>query len=134
MLSFTRVASTETRLKRSDMIKVMTKDKPIRDDNLESASIRALSSITFEQAEIIVQGVRATGPRWVVQNTHDYNGYLSILIAPSASADKQTSFFIAGTAQCLELFEAYDDNMRSVAPFIDVEALSVMLLNLIAQQ
>lgn len=113
---------------------MMTKDKPVRDENLDSATIRAMSSITFEQAKIIVQAVRATGPEWDVQTPDDYNGYLSILIAPSVSADKQTSFFVAGTAQRLELFKACDDNMTSVASFNDVEGLSVVLLDLIARQ
>ena len=113
---------------------MMTKDKPVRDENLDSATIRALSSITFEQAKIIVQAVHATRPGWDVQTTDDYNGYLSILIAPSVIADKQVSFFVAGTAQRLELFKAYNDTMTSVASFNDVEGLSVELLNLISRQ
>ena len=119
---------------KSDMIKTMTKDEPARDQNVELATIRALSSITSEQAEIITQAVRATGPGWDVQTADDYDGYLSILIAPDISADKQTSFFVAGTAQRLELFEACDDNMTSLASFNDVEGLSVALLNFITRQ
>jgi len=113
---------------------MMTKDKPARTQNTESATIRALSSITSAQAEIIVQAVRATGPGWDVQTADDYDGYLSILIAPDVSADKQTSFFVAGTTQRLELFEACDDNMTSLANFNDAEGLSVALLDLIARQ
>lgn len=113
---------------------MMTKDKPVRTQNVESATIRALNSITFAQAEIIVQAVRATGPGWDVQTADDYDGYLSILITPDVSADKQTSFFVAGTTQRLELFEAYDDSMTSLASFNDVEGLSVALLNFITRQ
>ena len=113
---------------------MMTKDKPVRGLNLNSATIRALSSITSAQAEIIVQAVRATGPGWDVQTADDYDGYLSILIAPDVSADKQTSFFVAGTTQRLELFEACDDNMTSLASFNDAKGLSVALLDLIARQ
>ena len=69
----------------------------------------------------------------VVQTADDYDGYLSILIPPDVSADKQTSFFVAGTAQRLEVFEAYDDNMTSLASFNDVEGLSAVLLDLIAR-
>ena len=112
----------------------MTNDKPVRDQSLDSATIRALSSITLEQAKIIMQVVRATRPGWDVQTNDDYNGYLSILIAPTVDADRQTSFFVAGTAKCLELFKSYDDNMTSVASFNDVEVLSVLLLDLMAQQ
>ena len=112
----------------------MTKDKPARTQNAESATIRALNSITSAQAEIIVQAICATGPGWDVQTADDYDGYLSILIAPDVSADKQTSFFVAGTVQRLELFEAHDDNMTSLASFNDAEGLSVALLNFIARQ
>jgi len=113
---------------------MMTKDKPVRAQNAESATIRALSSITPAQAEIIVRAVRTTGPGWDVQTADDYDGYLSILIAPDVSADKQTSFFVAGTARRLELFEACDDSMTSLASFNDVEDLSAALLDRIARQ
>ena len=113
---------------------MMTKDKPVRDENLDSAIIRALSSITSDQVEIIVQAVGATGLGWDVQTTDDYDGYLSILIASTVSAHKETSFFVAGTAQRLELFKAYDDNMTSVASFNDIEGLTVVLLDLIVRQ
>ena len=120
--------------KKGGMIKMMTKDKPIRHENLDSATIRALSSITSDQVEIIVQAVGATGLGWDVQTTDDYDGYLSILIASTASADKKTSFFVAGTMQRLKLFKAYDDNIRLVASFNDLEDLTVVLLDLIARQ
>jgi len=113
---------------------MMTKDKPVRGLNTESATIRALNSITSAQAEIIVQAILAIGPGWNVQTADDYDGYLSILIAPDISADEQASFFVAGTVQRLELFEACDDNMTSLASFNDAEGLSVALLNFIAQQ
>lgn len=71
---------------------------------------------------------------WATQTTDDYNGYLSILVEPIVQGDKQKSFFIAGTTQKLELFEAYGDDMTSVASFSDVEAISARLLDLIAQQ
>lgn len=129
-----RVASTETRPKKADMIKMMTKDKPVRDLNLNSSTIRALSSITLDQTEIIVQAVRATGRGWDVQTTDDYDGYLSIMVTPSISADKETTFFVAGTAQRLELFKAYDDTMTSVASFNDAKDLSLVLLDIIARQ
>jgi len=113
---------------------MMTKDKPGQDQNVHSANIRALSSITSEQAEIIVQTVHATGPGWDVQTADDYDGYLSILTAPDISADKPTSFFLAGTAQRLELFEVYDDNMTQLSSFNGVEDFSAALLDLIARQ
>ena len=113
---------------------MMTKDKPVRDLNLSSTTIHALISITLDQAEIIVQAVRAAGLGWDVQTTYDYDGYLSILVTRSISADKDTTFFVAGTAHRLELFKAYGDTMTSVASFNDAEDLSVVLLDIIARQ
>ena len=98
------------------------------------AIIRALSSITSQQADTIVQAVQASGRAWNVQTSDDYDGYLSILIEPSVSDSKQKFFFISGAASHLELFEAYDDDMMSLAKFNDVEELSARLLDLISQQ
>ena len=117
------------------MLKMMTTSQPPRDTaNLDPATIRALSSITSQQAETIARAVRAAEPAWEVQFIDDYDGYLSILIAPSVSDDEQKSFFISGSAQRLELFEAIDDSMSLVESFSDVEDLSAQLLSIMAQQ
>jgi hypothetical protein len=115
------------------MIKMMTASQPPRGANQHLASIRALGSITSQQADIIMQAVQTSGLAWTVQTTDDYDGYLSILVEPIVHGDSQKSFFIAGTTQKLELFEAYDDDMTLVASFSDVEAISARLLDLIAQ-
>lgn len=114
---------------------MMTKSQPPRDAaNQDTATIRALSSITAQQADIIAQDVQASGLAWTVQTTDDYDGYLSILIAPGVDDGQEKSFFISGTAQRLELFEAYQDNMVSLANFSDAEAVSARLMDLIAPQ
>ncbi len=113
---------------------MMTTSQPPRDASSQaSVTIRALSSITSEQADTIVRAVQASGSAWTVQTTDDYDGYLSILVEPIVQHDEQKSFFISGTAQHLELFEACDDDMTSVASFSDVEAVSARLLDLIAR-
>ncbi len=113
---------------------MMTTSQPPRAANPHVATIRALSSITHQQADIIAKAVQASGLAWETQTTDDYDGYLSILVEPLAQSDKQKFFFISGTTQHLELFEACDDDMTSVASFSDVEAVSARLLDLIAQQ
>lgn len=100
----------------------------------ESVSIRALSSITPSQAEFITQAVNASAPAWTVQTTDDYDGYCSILIEPAGSHDELSAFFIAGTAQHLELFETHGDDMILLARFTDAADLSARLLGLIARQ
>lgn len=97
-------------------------------------TIRALSSITSQQAKMIAQAVHASGSAWDVQTMVDYDGYLSILIEPSLSDDQRNSFFISGVAQRLELLETDDDEVSALGSFSDVQALSAQLLNLIAQQ
>ena len=114
---------------------MMTASQPPRDAaNQHLAPIRALGSITSQQADIIAQAVQASGLAWTVQTSDDYDGYLSILVEPIVHGDSQKSFFIAGTTQHFELFEAYEDDMTSLATFSDVEAISARLLDLIARQ
>ena len=94
-----------------------------------------MSSITTRQAETIVQAIQADGRTCDIQIIDDYDGYLSILIEPNVSDNKQKAFFISGTAQHLDLFETCDDDsLTSVASFNDVADLSARLLHLIGQQ
>ncbi len=92
--------------------------------------MRALSSITFRQAETIAQAVQASSQAWDVQTMDDYDGYLSILIEPSVS-DEHPAFVISGTTQHFKLFSLRDDDMGLVADFNDVEDLLPRLLRLI---
>ncbi len=113
---------------------MMTTTQPYRNAAIhDSVTIRALSSITSQQAKAITQAVLAYGDAWDVQTIDDYDGYLSILIEPTVRSDEQKAFFISGTAQRLELFETQDDNLVPVADFSDVEDLSVKLRDLITQ-
>ena len=113
---------------------MITTQSPQGTANRGLVTIRALSSITSQQAETIAQAIYASGRAWEVQTFEDYDGYLSIMIGPSGISDKQKSFFISGTVQSLELFEAQDDNLIALASFNDFEAISARLLDLIAQQ
>ena len=116
------------------MIKMMTTSQPPRDASSQvSVTIRALSSITSEQADTIIKAVQTSGSAWTVQTTDDYDGYLSILVEPSVQHDEQKSFFISGTAQLLELFESYDDTLTKLDNFNTADAISAKLIELINQ-
>ena len=85
---------------------MMTKNQRTRDAaNQDAANIRALSSITPHQADIIVQAVGEVAPIWAVPDLRRLYGCISILIQSAIERDNQKAFSIAGTAQCLELLE-----------------------------
>ena len=100
--------------------------------NQDLVTIRTLDSITLDQVKTLAQAIQAGRRAWDVQTIHDYDGYLSILVEPSVRDNAQKSLFISGTAQHLELFEIYDDNMTLVATFNDVGELSTRVLDLLA--
>ena len=99
--------------------------------NQGSIIIRALSSITLEQADTITQAVRASGQSWNIETFDDYDGYLSILLEPSLDDDRVPAFFIGGTAQHLELFEVHGDDILAIASFSQAVQLSARLSSLI---
>ena len=100
----------------------------------DQAVVRALNSITSKQAGTIAGIARTSRQNWDVQVVDDYDGYRSILIETTIPGDKQKAFFIAGTAQRLELFETGDDRMALIGTFTDVEALGVQLIGLVGLQ
>ena len=114
---------------------MMTKNQPARDAaNQGLTNIRALSSITRHQADIIVQAVSEVAPTWDARTFDDYDGYLSILIQPAIQGDNEKALSIVGTAQRLELLEAHGDDLTPVASFSDVDHLVARLIDIIGQQ
>ena len=111
------------------MINTIQMPRAAYDQNL--VVIRALSSITSEQAGTIAQVVRASAQLWDIQAVDDYDGYLSILIEPFVSGDEQKPLFISGTAQNLELFEAQDDDLTLINAFYGMESLVAQLNGLL---
>ena len=107
----------------------------IRRDIFEQDSfvVRALSTITNQQADAISQAVHSISQEWAVHTTHDYNDYLSVLIEPHPGKDDQTSFFISGTAKQLALSETRGDDLLARGTFNDVEPLTKELLGRLAQ-
>lgn len=99
--------------------------------NQDQIVVRALSSITAEQADTIALIVHASGQAWDVQTVDDYDGYQSILIEPTIRSDEQKALYISGTAQRLELFEAQDDDLALIGTFAGTETLGARLTGLL---
>ena len=100
----------------------------------DQAVIRALNSITSKQADTIACIARASGQEWDVQAVDDYDGYRFVLIEDGRHGDEQKSFFVAGTAQCLELFKGEDDSLALIGTFSDMKALEACLAGLLGPQ
>jgi len=97
----------------------------------DQALVPALNSITSKQADTVAEIARATGQDWDVQAGNDYDGYRFVLIETATYGDEQKSFLIAGTAQCLELFESKDESLALVGTFGDMGALKARLTSLV---
>lgn len=100
----------------------------------DQAIVRAVNSINLEQAGIIAGIAQTSGQDWDLQVVDDYDGYRAILIETTVYGDEQKGFYIAGTAQRLELFETHDDCVALVGTFTDIEALSARLTGLVGPQ
>lgn len=113
---------------------MMTADQSPRNVANQVTIIRALSSITIEQAEEITRVVRAAGSAWDAQISDDYNGYLGVLVTPNSDGEtRQRSLFVSGTAQRLELFEMCNDDLAPIGIFGDVDSLTARLLSRIVE-
>jgi hypothetical protein len=110
---------------------INTVQLPHAASNQDHIVVRALSSITSEQADTIAQIVHASRHPWDIQAVDDYDGYQSILIEPATRSDEQKALFISGTAQRLELFEAQDDDLALIGTFADAEMLGARLARLL---
>ena len=113
---------------------MMTKNPPRRTAvNQDAAVIRALSSITLDQADKLTEIIRSAEPVWDVQTFDDYDGYLSLHLTPVIQSESEKSFSITGKAECLELWEAHEDNLTPIGSFDSVDQLSARLMELIGK-
>ena len=103
------------------------------DDGLthDAALVRALNSITSNQVDAIIGIARASGQEWDVQAADDYDGYRFVLIETAGHGDEQKSFFVAGTAQRLELFETKDESPALIETFSTMAGLKSQLTRLV---
>lgn len=100
----------------------------------DQATVRALNGITSKQADTIASIARASGQEWDVQTVDDYDGYRFILLETVGHGDEQKSFFVAGTAQRLELFASKDESLALIGTFTDIKALEACLAGLVQPQ
>ena len=112
----------------------MTKNQPRRTAaNQDAAVVRALSSITLDQADKLTELIRGAEPAWDIQMFDDYDGYLSLLLTSLNQSASQKSFSITGKAARLELWEAQGDDLTPLGTFDSVDQLSVRLMKLLGK-
>lgn len=97
----------------------------------ELTLLPALTSITSQQMDTVADIARASGQEWDVQAVDDYDGYRFILLETVGQGDEQKSFFVAGTAQRLELFESKDESLALIGAFSDMKTLKTCLSGLL---
>lgn len=113
---------------------MMTENQPRRTAvNHDAAVIRALSSITLDQADKLTEIIRGAGPAWDVQTFDDYDGYLSLLLTPFIQSENEKSFSITGKAECLELWQVHGDDFTPLGSFDSVDQISARLMELLRE-
>ena len=113
---------------------MMTENQPRRSAvNQDAAVIRALSSITLDQADRLTEIIRSAEPTWDVQTFDDYDGYLSLLVTSLVESGNEKSFSITGKTECLELWQVQGDDFTPLGSFDSVDQLSARLTDLIGE-
>lgn len=113
---------------------MMTENQPRKTAvNHDAAVIRALSSITLDQADKLTEIIRGVGPRWEVQTFDDYDGYLSLLVTSLIQSENEKSFSITGKAEYLELWQVQGDDFTPLGSFNSVDQLSARLMGLLGK-
>jgi len=111
---------------------MMTKNQPRRISvNQDAAVVRALSSITLDQADKLTEIIRGVEPAWDIQTFDDYDGYLSLLLTSLIESKNEKSFSITGKAECLELWQVQGDDFTPLGSFGSIDQLSARLMGLI---
>jgi hypothetical protein len=101
-------------------IKTMHGSHTVCDLGQTLVTIRALSSLTSQNAHTIARTIAALDDGWSVQTWDDYDGYLSILIEPPDQATAQPSYVISGTIQRIELAKLRGDELITLGAFDSV--------------
>ena len=99
--------------------------------DLGPAVIRALSSLTHDQADKIADAVAASAPDWEVDRVHEPDGYVAVFVSLKDDMDARATYWISGTARRIELSEVHGDTLRELGPFDSLEqAIDALLLTL----
>ena len=94
-------------------------------------TIRALSSITLGQADVVAGELAKLSTRWRVECHDDYDGYRSIIVS-SAQPDAPT-FALSGKVKAIELSEVRDDELRAHGRFSDMNEAVRSLIGLLGK-
>jgi hypothetical protein len=95
------------------------------------AVIRALSSLTHDNADKIAQAVEAGAPDWEVDRVDDPDGYVAVFVSLKDDMDAQPTYWLSGTVQRVEVSEVHGDTLRELGPFDSLEqAVDALLLSL----
>ena len=99
--------------------------------DLGPAVIRALSSLTHDNAGTIAEAVEAGAPDWEVDRVHEPDGYVAVFVSLKDDMDAQPTYWISGTPQHIELSEVHGDTLRELGPFDSLEqAIDALLFTL----
>ena len=93
--------------------------------------VRALHSLTQQQAAIITRAVAAAAPHWSVQTCDDYDGYLSIMVELVGPGPEQPAYYISGTIGRIELAEVRQDALSTLACFSNVNEVATRLTKIL---
>jgi hypothetical protein len=89
------------------------------------ATVRALRSLSRRDADAVRATIRAAGGEWTVEEHDDYDGYLSLLIAPAR--DGGPAYLIAGRTDAVEVAELRSDEMIALGSFPGIGAATAVL-------
>ena len=95
--------------------------------------VRALHSLTAQNADTIGRTIAELDRGWAVQTWDDYDGYLSILIEPVDQDAAQPSYSISGTVKRIELAKLCGDEMITLGAFT-VQTVADQLVRILQAQ
>jgi hypothetical protein len=96
----------------------------ITPQQLDTATVRALSSLTKRDAAAVRATVRATGNLYRVDEHDDYDGYLSLLLTPLQAG---CGFLVSGRTGAIDLAELQGDEMVPLGRFPSIGAAMLSL-------
>ncbi len=103
--------------------------RPISFDlDQNSTLVRAFLSLRASDVEIVAHAVDGFGGSWSVQTCDDYDGYLFILVEPSAQrAGQLPSYMISGKTGQIELAAVDGDDCQTLGRFGDIYGITAEL-------
>ena len=87
--------------------------------------MRALRSLTRRDTDAVRAALRASGGEWMLEEHDDYDGYLSLLIAPAREGGP--AYLVAGRTDAVELAELRGDELIALGAFPSIGAATAVL-------